>query len=135
MYTILILFFGSLLAIVFMIGRKILMLHHGVTLSEGEPIFKNSSLEEWKYSVVNKAKRWNYVFLVIVIRIYFRILNLIKLGYQKFIAKIKSMKSTDTEAPIKEKKEVSRFLKMVSEYKSKIRKIKRKIKEEEKDSI
>jgi hypothetical protein len=111
------------------------MLHHGVTLPEGEPIFKDSSLEEWKYSVVNKAKRWNYVFLVIVIRIYFRIVNLIKLGYQKFIAKIKSMNSTDTEAPNKEKKEVSRFLKMVLEYKSKIRKIKRKIKEEERDSI
>lgn len=133
MYFLLILFFGSLLGITFMIGRKLLILQNGqMTYKENaETFLKAQYLEELKYTVIKTIKKHSYTGLVAIIRFYFRGTNLLKNKYQAVKTKIKNLRSKNLKDD--EKKEVSKFLKMISEYKQKIRAIKHKIKEEEKN--
>lgn len=130
MYFLLILFFGSLFAITFMIGRKLMMIQNGQALPREEFLSKTLYLEEWKQATVKKIQRSSHIVLVITIRLYVRSTNLIKDKYQKIKTKAKDLKGKKLHEY--EKKEVSKFLKKISEYKQKIRKIKHKIHEEEK---
>jgi hypothetical protein len=129
MTFILILFFASLIAITFMVGRKLLMLQNGEIQQGQEIAFKAPALEEWKHITIRGAKRHSYNILVITIRFYFRTTNLLKLKYQDVKIKVKNIRrKSHVQA---EKQEISKFLKVISEYKSKIRKIKQQVKEEE----
>lgn len=131
MYFLIILFFGSLSGIVFMVGKKFLMLQGGQTLSRREAFFEAPHLEEWKQTAIKNIKRHGYVGLVATIRTYFRFANFLKNKYQETKNKIKEIHIKRQRNMHPEKKEVSSFLKMVSEYKNKIRKIKERVKEEE----
>ena len=132
MYFLLILFFGSLLGITFMIGRKLLLIQNGqITYEDNntEEFLRAQHLEELKHATLKAIKKHSYNGLVMTIRFYFRSVNFFKNKYQEVKIKIKSIhikKLSDTE-----KKEVSKFLKLISEYKHKIREIKHRIKEEE----
>lgn len=130
MYFLLILFFGSLLSITFMIGRKLVVLKNGqTTLNEEEIISGVPFFEEWKHSAAKNIKKHSYNGLVAIIRLYFRSANFLKSKYQDLKIKVKNLRGKKLNA--EEKREVSGFLKMISEYKQKIREIKHKIKEEE----
>ncbi len=132
MYFLLILFFSSLLGITFMIGRKLLMLQNGqVTFrDETETFLKAQYLETLKHSAIRAIRKYSYLGLVTTIRSYFRSVNFLKDKYQIIKTKIKNIYHRNQAGD--EKKEVSKFLKMILEYKQKIRAIKHKIKEEEK---
>lgn len=135
MYFLLILFFGSLLGVTFMIGRKLLELQSGqITYEENvEAFLKAQYLEELKQGAVKTIKKQGYNTLVTTIRLYFRSINLLKNKYQEIKNKIDNLRSRNLNE--EEKKEVSKFLKMISEYKQKIRAIKHKIKEEEENNL
>ncbi len=130
MYFLLILFFTSLLGIIFMIGRKLMMLQNGQVLNREEVLLKTPYLEEWKQTTIKKIKEHGHAGLITTIRFYVRSTNLLKNKYQKIKNAVKDLHSKKLNEG--EKKEVSKFLKMISEYKQKIRRIKNKIHEEEK---
>lgn len=131
MYFLLILFFGSLLGITFMIGKKLLMLQNGQILQREEDLFKIQHLEEFKRLTIKNVKKHGYPILVTTIRYYVRSSNLLRNKYQEVKNKIKNIHIKKQKDGSLEKREASNFLKMVSEYKNKIRKIKQKVKEEE----
>ncbi len=116
-----------------MFGRKLNLVRNG-EIEINESI--NTALEipyiaEIKQITVKKVKRFGYIGLVTSIRLYFRSTNLVKAKYQDLKTKMKNVQKTNAVEGTTEK-EVSRFLKVVSDYKHKIRRIKHQIKEEEK---
>lgn len=135
MYFILILFFGSLFGITFMIGRKLLMLQNGQASyrDNAETFLKAQYFEELKHSAIKTIKKHRYTGLVTIVRIYVRSSNFIKDKYEQIKIKIKNIyhKKIKNKSEEKEKQEVPKFLKIISEYKNKIREIRHKIKEEE----
>lgn len=133
MYFLLILFFGSLLGITFMIGRKLLILQNGeMTYTDSaENFLKVQYLEELKRSAIKNIRKHSYAGLVNTIRFYIRASNLIKNKYQEAKIKLSNMGSKKLHNENEEKREVNKFLKMISDYKYKIREIKHRIKEEE----
>lgn len=135
MYFILILFFGSLFGITFMIGRKLLMLQNGQVSyrDSSETFLKAQYFEELKHLAIKTIKKHRYTGLVTIVRIYVRSSNFIKDKYEQVKIKIKNIyhKKIRRETEIKEKQEVPKFLKIILEYKNKIREIRHKIREEE----
>ncbi len=131
MIFILILFFGSLFSIGYMIGRKLVMLQNGQIhiASFDETSSKTPYLEGLKHVTVKKLKVAGHKSLVETIRFYMKSSHLLKNKYQDVKMKVKSISKKDTQEA--EKKEISKFLKVMSEYKRKIRKIKEKVKKEE----
>jgi len=137
MHFLLILFFSSLLGITFMISRKLLMLQNGqITYQDKtEAFLRTQYLEELKHSTIKTIKKHSYLGLVIIIRLYFRSINFLKSKYQEIKIKAKeklSKNKSRLNSDLPKKQEENKFLKMISEYKQKIRAIKHKIKEEEK---
>jgi len=130
MYFLLILFFGSLLGIIFMIGRKLSVLKNGQAFYQNENISEDRILEAWKHETMEGIKKYSYAGLVAIIRTYVHSSNFIKLKYQELKIKIKEKFGKNKE-DAETKKEASKFLKMITDYKHKIRKIRRQIKEEE----
>ncbi len=133
MYFLLILFFSSLIGITFMIGNKLLMLQNGqMTYEESaETFLKAQHLEELKHSAIKTIKKYSYAGLVATIRFYFRGIFFLKKKYQEIKIKVKSMHNKNPIKDSENKQEISKFLKIISEYKQKIRAIKHRIKEEE----
>ena len=133
MYFPLILFFGSLAGISFMIGRKLLMLQNGQVFSRDETFLKAPHLEELKQKTVKNIKKYGYMGLVTTIRFYIRSTNFIKNKYEEMKIKIKNTRFQKSNKKTEDKQEISKFLKIISEYKRKIREIKHKIKEEDRN--
>ncbi|MEX2028947.1 MAG: hypothetical protein WD963_00490 [Candidatus Paceibacterota bacterium] len=128
MYTLFILFFISLFGIVFMIARKLTLLKKEkvlISLNNEEVLLEIPHLEKMKHHTFETIKKYGHLGLVTVLRWYIKFSNLLKNKYEEI--KIKRQQAGDGE-----KKETSKFLKMISGYKHKIRKIKQKIHEEEK---
>lgn len=130
MYTLLTLFFISIIGITIMIGRKLLMLQNGKILQKEEFVFKAPDFEALKHLAIKKTKKHGYNILVTTIRLYFRSGNILKNKYQDIKTRIKDAYEKKSRRS-QEEKEVSRFLKTISEYKHKIRELKHRIKEEE----
>lgn len=131
MYFLLTLFFTSLFGIAFMIGRKLLLLQDGQIVQIEHSIFEDPYLlEKLKHVTLKGAKKYSFALLVAIIRLYFRTSNWVKNKYKEITIKIKNIKGEKAHE-LAEKKEVSKFLKMIGDYKYKIRELKEKIKEEE----
>jgi hypothetical protein len=115
-----------------MVGRKLVMLQNGQiapgNFREGVA-HRAPVLEEWKKTGIKKIKIAGHKSLVETIRFYLRSTNLIKNKYENVKTGIKSMRRKNHRGA--EKQEISKFLKVISEYKQKIRKIKQKVREEE----
>lgn len=133
MYFLLILFFGSLIGITFMVGRKFLLIQSGqiVNINKDEVFSETKYLEDLKQATIKNTKRHGYTLLVITIRTYFRTANLLKNKYEKIKNKVKETYQKRKKHIHAEKIGENSFLKMVSEYKHKIRKIKQQVEEEE----
>lgn len=135
MYILLILFFISLLGISIMIGRKLVLLKNGQALGIEKVLFEIPHLEKVKYLIVQNTKKYGHIGLVESLRFYIRSSNFLKSKYGEIKNKIKNIRTKNqSNGNPPEKAEVSKFLKMVSDYKHKIREIKHKIHEEEKNS-
>lgn len=133
MYFLLILFFGSLIGITFMIGKKLMLIRNGQVFKIHDNItfLETPFLEKIKHVTIKNTKKHGYFLLVATIRLYFKITNFLKNKYQETKTKIKEIHLRRQKPLPGEKKEVNSFLKMVIEYKHKIRKIKQQVKDEE----
>ncbi len=132
MYFLLTLFFVSLFSITFMIARKLVLIQSGqlLHLHKAEVRLESSHIEEWRNVAVKNIKRYGYIVLVAIIRAYVQLSNFLKDIYQELKNKIKNI-IRDNENGSEGVREVNGFLKMISEYKYKIRAIKQKVREEE----
>lgn len=132
MYTILAIFFISLIGISTMLLRKVTLIRQSgqnVTGFEEIYIFPETNPEALKHLVASYAKRYGYAILFVTIRTYMRTSKLIKTNSGKAIEKISKMFYRKNNAP--RSKAVSSFLNSISEYKKKIEHIKQEIKEKE----
>jgi len=127
-------FFISLSGIILMIGRKLLLTsNHHVDTSHNF-IIDVPEIDEIKHITGKKVKRFSYILLVITLRIYVLAENIAKKKYSALKNKIQELKNKSRKnkgLAVLETKEANKFLKTVSDYRTKINKIKQKIKEEE----
>ena len=128
-FIFLILFFASLLAIAAMFWRKLFLLQNGRIQSgaqtASEAPTETPFLERAKTFAVQNLKKYEHIILVETLRFYIRFSNFAKDRYLR-------IKRTILRKRIgHEKKEISKFLKIVAEYKHRIRDIKHKIVKEE----
>lgn len=130
MYLLLFLFFGALLGILFMIGRKLALLDENQEKKE-DLLLDIPYIEEWKNLSAKSIKRITYESVVFVIRVYVKSSNFLKNKYRKI--KELAEKKIGKKITDKDKREISKFLKTISDYKRKAREIKHKIVEEEKN--
>lgn len=135
MYILLTILVASLFGIILMIGRKLSLVQEGqnIEIDYVHPFMPD--LQKVKDLLNKSTKRYGYLGLVWIIRLHVRSTNLAKQAHQEIKAKLKeSLTSNDEEGGEIIKQEVSGFLKMMSDYKHKIRTIKHKIKKEEKNN-
>ena len=128
------LFFLSLAGIIVMIGRKLVLLRNGKIANAEGILFQTPYMGIVKHLTIRNVRKYSYLGLVEIIRFYVRAENFLKLKYEEIKIKIKNIKlghKNGISADTVEKPEASKFLKMVSEYKHKISKIKHQIHEEE----
>jgi len=126
---ILILFFLSLFSIVFMIGRKLAFIKREQVVTEKEIMLEIPYLKDIKHLTFKNIKKYGYTLAVITVRYYVRGTNFLKNKYEKM--KIRIMNRGNDKEVNGEGREISKFLKIISEYKHKIRRIKHEIKKEE----
>ena len=134
MYIFLTLFFISLLSIVFMIMRKLVLVKNGKVEHREHSHPFVPDLQKIKHSTFRNIKKYEHLTLVMILRFYVRFLNFLKYTYQELKIKIKKMINKNKNGSAKdsaEKQEISKFLKIISEYKQKIRNIKHRVTEEE----
>ncbi len=128
------LFFVSVAGIVVLITKKLLQIEKLRIVSKDDVFFIDvPELEDAHYVLMSKIKSGGYMALVITIRVYL----LGKYNTKKFVHKAylkinHFLKKYRKEKTVEEsKKEASKFLKIVSDYKKKVNKITEQIKEEE----
>ena len=131
MYTLLTLFFISLVGIIFMVSRKLALVKSGriVPTENMGPMVPD--LETIKYTVSNGAKKSGYVALVGILRLYVQTGNFLKNQYAKLETSIKNRLKSRTKDEVTGEYRESKFLKVVTDYKHKVRSIKNKIVTEE----
>lgn len=129
MYLLLILFFMSLISIIIMIGRKLAILDHEQVLNQEEVLLELPYLTKIKHLTFINIRKYGYSILVTTLRSYIRSTNFLKDTYKE--VKIKIQDRNNKNKTDGEKKEISKFLKIIGEYKQKIREIKHRIKKEE----
>lgn len=120
-----------------MIGRKALMLESDPKrhLHIDEYLFEIPHLEAIKIGATENFKKYGYATLVVTLKMYVKSANLLKRQYEELQKKLVSFKNkgkniSELEMQM-QKKQVSKFLEMISDYKHKIRTIKHRIAEEE----
>ena len=135
-YFVLILFFASLISIIFMIGKKLVLIKNGKHEVQEGVSFEIPYLEETKGLLFRNIKRYEHLSLVAMVRSYVQLTNFLKNKHEEVKTKITHKFHRNTkllESDTSGKQEASKFLKMISDYKHKITEIKHKIHEEEKD--
>lgn len=125
-------FFISLAIIILMIGRKLLLKkdeeenhHNEVFLSE------ILDFNKIKHSTIKISKKTGHTLIWIILRTYIISLNFINKKAKEIIKKIAARLNENKNNELQEKKEVSKYIKIISEYRQKIRRLKHRIKEEE----
>ncbi|MFH1608612.1 MAG: hypothetical protein ABH951_01170 [Patescibacteria group bacterium] len=139
MAIILTLFFLSLSGIIYMIGNKLIILQkEGNQVIIEKPVIKIPDLQEFKHLFIKNSRKYGFILLVLIIRFSVISSHFIKRKSKEIgkiliekIKKITTKKRSEGEEKEVEQKEVSNFLRKMSDYKNKIKKIKDKIKEEE----
>ena len=129
MHIIVILFFLSLFGIILMISKKIILLRKNELITENSFSVQIPNLQEIGHLTVKNSRKYGYILLVKSVRSYVLSINFLKKEY------IKIKNSTKKYIPHKKFKSIekkdSKFLKVISDYKHKIKRIKEKIEEEE----
>jgi len=134
MYLPFIFFFLSLAGIIVMIGRELVLIKNGqvIRVEHSHPFV--GDIQKIKHLTFKKSKKFGYAILFVTLRFFIKSSNFIKTKSIILIEKIKDKvkkKNNILNNETTEKKEVSGYLKVISEYRQKIKKIKHIIKEEE----
>ena len=132
----LILFFGSLTGIIFMIAKKLLFLKQEEEPSSYEESFfiEVLDLEKLKHLSIKNLKIGGHALVWATLRTYIISLNFMNKKRKEIGKKIKEKihkYKKHHQDNSTEKKEPSKYLKMISEYQQKIKRLKHRIKEEE----
>ncbi|MDQ3075531.1 MAG: hypothetical protein M3Q34_00145 [bacterium] len=118
-----------------MIVRKLVVLKNRQILNTGkfthDFAIEVPDFEEVKGAAQKNLKKYSYEALVATLRVYILSTNLLKNKYKIAKERIQKIKRGGKANLIVEPKEENKFLKMMSDYKRKIKKIKKKIKQEE----
>lgn len=125
-----VLFFVSLLGIVFMVGKKLRLVLSGQISPDQYTPLEMPSFEEVQNNAGEIIRRLSYFLLVESIRGYLRLIQFFKNKYQAVKVKLEERRRQRGAEPSLPK-EPNRFLKAVALYKHKIGKIKKEIKEKE----
>ncbi|MFA5095352.1 MAG: hypothetical protein WC447_01685 [Candidatus Paceibacterota bacterium] len=134
MYFPLILFFLSLIGIIIMIWRELVLVRNGqvATAQHSHPFVPE--LQKIKHLTFKNIRRLGYLTIFVTLRFFIKSSNFLKITSKMLLEelknKLKKNKNSSLDGTI-EKKEVSKYLRIISEYQQKIRKMKHKIKEEE----
>lgn len=123
-----VLFFVSLVGIIFMIGRKLRLLGNGHTLPPEHASLQVPRFDEIHNTAERIMKRLGYFLLVEIIRVYVRLAEASKKGWTQLKARFQKTIGSVEEPSVKQP---SKFLKAIAEYKHRIGKIKKEVKEEE----
>lgn len=116
-----------------MVGKRVKLLRKGLVTPVGEFPWRVPETHEVKHIASKNLRRYSYVILVIIIRSYIKGSDFVKNKYGKIKDKVAdNIDKRFNKSNNGEPKEASRFLKMISEYKDKVKEIKQKIREEEK---
>src|SRR6185295_5924949 len=112
----------SLIGILVMIGRKWAVIQNGdfVAPEHFHPLVPD--LQKIKKRALIQLKKYGHMSLVAILRFHIRSSNLVKNKYEEVKVKVKSRRK-ETAASMG-KKEISKFLNAISDYKQKIREIK-----------
>jgi len=127
------LFFISLLGTMGMVGRKLSLVPTETHKLRRDDSFEIPHFDALKDMGTQSVKKYAYATLVLTLKLYIRSTNMLKYQYQQLEKQIK-LASTKHLSPLELKKteeKASRFLDKISEYKYRIRKIKKKIAAEE----
>jgi len=112
-----------------MIGRKLAVLEHEQISHNHESSFELPFLKEAKHLTFKNIKKYEHLILVTVLTLYVRFSNVLKNKYKEIKTKVyNKMKQGRISG---EKKEISKFLRIMGNYKNKIREIKHRIKKGE----
>ena len=130
-------FFLSLVGIIGMLGCKIMHLKNGKViytenLEHSHPLAPD--FQKIKHLTRRGFKKFGYVALFVILKFFIKFSNFIKIKSQILVQEIKDKfrkKNSDLSGETMGKKEVSKYLKVISEYRQKIRKMRHLIKEEE----
>lgn len=115
-----------------MIGRKLFIIKHNTNQSYAHDFaIEVPDLEEVKDVTNSNFKKYSYKTLVVMVRFYVLTLDFLKVKYKILEEKIKRIKLRKNQKNIPEIKEANKVLSMISEYKKKIKNIRKRIKEEE----
>lgn len=134
LYFLLVLFFSSLISIIFMIGKKLVMIKNGRYEIVEEATFEIPYIKEAKDLTVEGIKKYEHLSLVFIVKSYFKFINFIKHAHVEWKNKIKNIHIKKyPNGELIEKIESSKVVKFVSGYKHRIKEIVHKVKEEEKD--
>lgn len=132
MNIILSLFFISLSGILVMVGRKLAIIQNGEILTKEYPHPFVSDLQKIKSITLIAINRYGYMSIVLLIRLQIKSTNFLKNKYKEIKNNIKNKihqnQNGDTTGDVKE---VSNFLKTISDYKKKLKNIKDRISNEE----
>ena len=122
------------MGIIGMISRKLILVRNGQTVNIRHPHPFVPDLVKIKYFIFKGIKRVGYAVVFLTLRFFIKFSNFIKNRGKILTRELKEKFKRNNGNLLDEtmqKKEVSRYLKVISEYRSKIRTIKHKIKEEE----
>ncbi len=103
-------------------------LEHEQILNHREIIFDLPYVKEIRHITVKNIRKMGHAGLVYTLRSYIRTVSFLKYRYEEIKIKIKNGSRNQANG---QKKEISKFLKTVGDYKSKIREITHRIKKEE----
>lgn len=117
-----------------MIGNKLILLQNGEIVKNEHIPIKVPDLQEFKHLTIKNTRKYGFILLVIILRTTIKTSYFLKKKYneKKEILKEKIEKMLEGKKhENQEPHDVSLFLKKISDYKKKVNKIKKKIKEEE----
>ena len=124
----------SLIGIIAMIWHELVLIRNGKVVAAQHIHPFVPDLQKIKHLTFKNTKKFGYLALFLTLRFFIKSSNFIK---TKSVILVKTIKNKITKNrdyladEIAEKKEVSKYLKIISEYRHKIRQMKHRIKEEE----
>lgn len=130
-YILIILFFVSLFGIIFLVGRKLFLLEKGVLSDIEERPFGIPHADKIKIYTINNIKKIAHITLIITIRLYVKSVNILRNKWSDIKSAIEN--KYDYINHNRDQREISKFLRIIGEYKTKIREIKHRIHEEEQE--
>jgi hypothetical protein len=113
-----------------MIGRKLSLIKAGRIEAQTEGTFEIPYLKEAQHLTVENIKKYEHMTLVALLRFYVQSTNILKETYRRIKNNISNTIKKSHINP--DRAEISKLLKMISNYTHRVKEIKHKIKEEEK---